>query len=62
MFRIGHEADGESWALLGVGPMSLAAKPMVGFVECSDETIADDALRQKLIALCLAFNKTLPPK
>lgn len=62
MFRVGKSADATALALPGVGPMVFTAKPVAGFVECSDEVIADYALRHRLVCLALAFNKTLPAK
>ena len=42
--------------------MVFTGKPMDGYVEISDAALGDDATRAQLIALALAFNKTLAPK
>ena len=62
MFRVGKPADAAARALHGVGPMVFTGKPMAGYVECGDAVLGDDATRQSLIAMALAFNKTLAPK
>ena len=62
MFRVGRQAGSTARALPGVGPMVFTGKPMDGYVEISDAALGDDATRAQLIALALAFNKTLAPK
>lgn len=62
MFRVGKPNQAAARAIEGVGPMLFTGKPMEGFVECIDETLVDDPRRATLIALSLAFAKSLPPK
>lgn len=62
MFRLGKQNEAATLALEGIGPMMFTGKPMAGFVDCDDEAAADDHIRGQLVALALAFVKTLPPK
>ena len=62
MFRIGRDNTASALALAGVSQMQMKGKPMVGYVDCSDECFADDARRATLLAMALAFVKSMPPK
>ena len=62
MFRIGPANTTAALALPGVGQMEMKGKPMMGYVDCSEEVFADDALRARLLDLATGFVKTLKPK
>ncbi len=62
IFRVGKAGDPAALAIPEVRPMNFTGKLMAGFVECGPDVLSDDTAREKLIALALEFNKTLPPK
>ena len=62
MFRVGKPAEAEALALDGVAPMAFTGRKMGGMVEATDEAMADDATRARLLALALAHARGLPPK
>ena len=62
MFRVGKTQEAEALTLDGVGPMQFTGRKMGGMVEATDDAMADDTTRAKLIALALGFVATLPPK
>ena len=62
MFRVGKPNYAAALAIPGVGPMTFTGKPMSGFVDVTDEAVADDPRRDALLALALGFVQTLPPK
>jgi hypothetical protein len=61
MFRVGKAAEAEALAMPHVRPLGFTGRPMGGFVEVGPEA-AEDAPRDQLLALALAYCKTLPPK
>ena len=62
MVRVGKDSMAEALAIDGVGPMTFTGRPMGGFVDVSDEAVADDARRARLMALARAFVQSLPAK
>lgn len=62
MFRVGKEHEAAALAMAGVRPMDFTGRRMGGFVEVEDELVADEARRGALMALALAFVRTLPAK
>jgi hypothetical protein len=62
MVRVGKPNEAEALALPHVRPMALTGRPMPGLVEVDADGLADDALRDRLLALALAFVRGLPPK
>ena len=62
MFRVGKPNEAAARAVEGTGPMEFTGKPMGGMVQCDDAALGDDARRARLMALSLAYVKTLPPK
>ena len=62
MFRVGKEREDMARSIDGVGPMTFTGRPMGGMVDASDEAIADDARRTRLVALSLENARSLPPK
>ena len=49
-------------AVPGAAAMMFTGKPMSGMIDLSDEAVADDARRGRVIAMALSFVRTLPPK
>jgi TfoX/Sxy family transcriptional regulator of competence genes len=62
MVRVGKDGYAEALALKGVTPMMFTGKPMVAMVDVSDEAVADDAVRGRLLDIALATVRALPPK
>ena len=62
LVRLGKGNDG--WALKtpGIVPMEMKGRKLGGWVRASPEAAGKDALRKKLLAAALEFNKTLPKK
>jgi TfoX/Sxy family transcriptional regulator of competence genes len=62
MFRVGPLAEAEARALPGTGPMLFTGRPMKGFVDAGEEALADEPTRARLMAMALAYARSLPPK
>ena len=62
MFRIGAGNVAAALALDGVAQMMMKGKPMVGYVDCTDDCFADDTRRTTLLEMATGFVKSLPPK
>ena len=62
MFRVGKARHAEALTLEGASPMAFTGRPMGGMVDVSDEAMADDARRARLLALALANVAELPPR
>ena len=62
MFRIGAGNVPAALALPGTSQMMMKGKPMTGYVDCTDETFANDESRAALLGMALAFAKTLKAK
>lgn len=62
MFRVGKPAEPEALTVPGVAPLSFTGRKMGGMVEMSAEAFADDAARQRVIAMARAHAASLPPK
>lgn len=62
MFRVGAPNHALALAIPGVKPMAFTRRPMVGFVDCSDEACADDLRRGQLLTLARAFVLSLPAR
>jgi hypothetical protein len=62
MVRVGKDGEAAALAVAGTRPMAFTGRRMAGFVDVSDEALADDARRARLIALALDFNRTLRAK
>ena len=60
MFRLGQGA--QALAIAGTAPMTMAGRPMAGFVTVGPEVMADDTRRGRLLALALAHAAGLPPR
>lgn len=62
MARVGKAAEPEALKIAGVSPLSFTGRPMGGMVDVAEDSFADDALRAEIVAMALAYAKTLPPK
>lgn len=62
MVRVGADAQDRAVSIEGVQPMAFTGKPMRGFVDVTDDAMADDTRRQSLLDMALRFNATLPAK
>jgi hypothetical protein len=62
MFRVGKPNEAAACAIDGVTRMEMSGRPMTGMVVASDEIAGDDDLRGRIMALCLSFVASLPPK
>ena len=62
MFRIGAGNVPAALAIAGVSRMQMKGKPMVGYVDCTDEAFANDESRATLLNLATVFVKSLPAK
>jgi TfoX/Sxy family transcriptional regulator of competence genes len=62
MVRVGKANAAAALAHPHTRPMAMTGRPMPGLVEVDREAILDPALRDRLLALALAFVRTLPPK
>lgn len=62
MFRVGKPRQAEAMAIKGARPMDFTGRVMGGFVDVSDEAVADDAARRNWMRLALENVAGLPPK
>ena len=62
MFRVGKPREDAALAIDGVTEMAFTGRKMGGFVEVSDDAMADDKKRARLIALALENLRGLPPR
>ncbi|KPA22495.1 hypothetical protein shim_07790 [Shimia sp. SK013] len=62
MARVGKSREAEALEIDGVDPLSFTGRPMGGMVDISEDLLADDNLRAKVIALALTNARSLPPK
>jgi len=62
LFRVGKANQAAALDVPFTREMAFTGRPMGGIVECEVETVVDDALRDRLLALALDFVAGLPPK
>ncbi len=62
MFRVGKPNMEAALEVPGAGPMTFTGRTMGGMIDADAELIADDARRQRLLDIALAFNATQRPK
>lgn len=62
LMRVGPDKHAEARQRPGAAPMVQGGREMVGFVEVTDEGIADDDALKETIAYAWEFVKSLPPK
>ena len=62
MARVGKAAEPDALKIPGIAPLSFTGRPMGGMVDVSEEAIADDDLRTRIVTMALEYAKSLPPK
>lgn len=62
MMRVGKDRAAAALAMPGTAPMDFGPRPMAGFIDVSDATMAEDTPRTALLALALDFVRALPAK
>ena len=62
MYRVGKEHHAAALAVPGARPMAFTGRPMGGFIDACEEAVGDETRRAELLALALAFVRSLPPK
>jgi TfoX/Sxy family transcriptional regulator of competence genes len=62
MFRVGKELEPEALATEGSRRMDFTSRPMPGFIDVSDDLMADDARRLKLLNLAKTYVGAMAPK
>ena len=62
MARVGKENEAAALQIEGVTPLAFTGRPMGGFVDLEGDVIADDELRDKVLALAIAHVESLPAK
>ncbi|PTW49921.1 TfoX/Sxy family protein [Rhodovulum kholense] len=61
-FRVGPDRATEALALPGTRPFAPSGRRMTGFISVDADLVADEARRGQMLALALAFVRSLPPK
>jgi hypothetical protein len=62
LVRVGKEKDAWALKLPGVARMEMNGRALSGWMRASQKAYGSDALRAKLLAAALEFNRTLPKK
>ena len=62
MFRVGKPRESEALMVEGATPMQFTGRPMGGLVDATDDAMADDTRRARLLALALRNVEELGPK
>lgn len=62
MARVGKHQEPAAIQIEGVAPLSFTGRKMGGMVDVSEATLADDALRTDVVAMALAYARSLPAK
>ncbi len=62
MARVRKESESLALAIEGVTSLAFTGRPMGGFVDLSENVIADDRLRQQLLDLAIQYVVGLPEK
>ena len=62
MARVGADMWAQALEMEGVEPMTFTKRRMIGFVDINAQTMANDDMRQKLVAMALKYVRSLPPK
>ncbi len=62
MFRVGKDNEAAALAVEGAGPLTFTKRKMGGMVDVTDEAIAGDASRTRLMGLAMDFVGGLPAK
>ena len=62
MFRVGKDRSAEALAIEGVSEMAFTGRKMGGLVDVTDDLLADDARRARLLELARENVRSLPPR
>ena len=62
MARVGKDNEAAALEIDGVTPLAFTGRPMGGFVDLDRDLIADDQLRQRVLALAIEYVESLPAK
>ncbi|SMY07339.1 TfoX/Sxy family protein [Flavimaricola marinus] len=62
MARVGKAQEPDALTIEGVSPLSFTGRPMGGMVDVSEDSLADDALRARIVTMALSYARSLPPK
>ncbi len=62
MYRVGKDNEEAALALPGARKMTFTGRPMGGFIDATDDAMADDATRAELLRLSVDFVGALPAK
>lgn len=62
MFRVGKERYAEALAVPGATPMQMGDRIMNAMVDASEQAMADEGCRGRLMAIALSVVQSLPPK
>ncbi|MFY0632869.1 MAG: TfoX/Sxy family protein [Vannielia sp.] len=62
MFRVGKAAEAAALEVAGTRIMEMGGRRMGGFVRADESAMADDGVRDRLMALALRYVQSLPPK
>ena len=62
MMRVGKDREEKALAIEGASPMAFTGRPMGGMIDVTDDALADDERRGRLLSLALENVRSLPPK
>lgn len=62
MYRVGKDHETKALSLPGARKMDFTGRPMGGFIDASEDAMAEDDTRAELLRLALDFVSGLPPK
>lgn len=62
MYRVGKERQDAALAIEGASEMAFTGRKMGGLVDVTEDAMADDARRSRLMALALENVRSLPPR
>ena len=62
MARVGKTAEAEALQIDGITPLSFTGRRMGGMVDVSEDVLADDSRRARIVGMALAYASSLPPK
>ena len=62
MFRVGKDRHAQALTMEGVSEMAFTGRKMGGLVDVTEEVMADDEARKRLLALAMENVHTLPPR
>jgi len=62
MARVGKAAEPQALEIEGINPLSFTGRPMGGMVDVTPDVFDDADLRGQIVAMALAYARSLPPK